>query len=471
MTKPSLFKTSLVKTSLYLSIAAGSLLVACSEPAVQQDPASAEPASPVALENNDDRMNTTDNPFLSVSSLDLQYPRFDLIRDEHYLPAFERGMAEQLAEIEEITSQTAAPTFANTLVPLELSGQLLNRVSSVFFSLGSAHTNDAIQALEVELTPRLTAHRDSVLMNAALFARVQAVHAARDSLGLDPESLRLVEENYKDFVRAGAMLDEASKESLKAINSEMASLETRFDQNVLAERNDSAVVVTDREQLAGLSDAEIQSLADEAEARGLSGQYVLPLLNTSGQPLLPSLDNRELRERVYRASLARGTRGNEFDNREILARTARLRAEKANLLGYPNHAAYVLERQTAQTVAAVNQRLSDLTPRAIANARREAQELQAMIDSEGAGIELAAWDWAYYAEKVRQEQYSFDETLLKPYFEFNNVLQKGVFHAATQIFGLRFEERPDLPVYQEDVRVFEVLEEDGSTLALFIMDP
>src|SRR5690606_28127741 len=289
--------------------------------------------------------------------------------------------------------------------------------------------------------------------------------------GLDPESLRLVEETYKGFVRAGAQLDTVSQERLRAINSELASLETRFDQNVLSERNESAVVAGSRAELAGLSEAEIRSLADEAEARGLPGSYVLPLLNTSGQPLLPSLDNRELRERVLKASLARGTRGNEWDNREILSRTARLRAERANLLGYPNHAAYVLERQTAQTVAAVNQRLADLTPPAIANAQREAAELQAMIRAAGETFELAAWDWAYYAEKVRAEKYSFDENALRPYFEFDNVLHKGVFFAAGQIYGLRFEERHDLPIYQEDVRVFEVFEEDGRTLALFIMDP
>lgn len=447
---------------LILALATCAWLAACSEPAREESRVAADESS---------SMNTQDNPFFSVSTLDLQYPPFDRIRDEHYLPAFERGMAEQLAEIAEITRQTAEPTFANTIVPLELSGQLLNRVSTVFFALGSAHTNESILALETEISPRLTEHNDSIMLNAELFERVQTVYEARGRMGLDRESLRLVEETYKGFVRAGAQLDAVSQERLRAINSELASLETRFDQNVLSERNDSAVVVSSRAELAGLSEAEIRSLADEAEARGLSGSYVLPLLNTSGQPLLPSLDNRELRERVLKASLARGTRGNEWDNREILSRTARLRAERANLLGYPNHAAYVLERQTAQTVAAVNQRLVDLTPPAIANAQREAAELQAMISAAGETFELAAWDWAYYAEKVREEKYSFDESALRPYFEFDNVLHKGVFFAAGQIYGLRFEERHDLPTYQEDVRVFEVFEEDGSTLALFIMDP
>src|SRR5690606_32887928 len=366
---------------LILALAACAWLAACSEPAREVGRVAADETS---------SMNTQDNPFYSASPLDLQYPPFDRIRDEHYLPAFERGMAEQLAEIAEITRQTAEPTFANTIVPLELSGQLLNRVSTVFFALGSAHTNESILALETEISPRLTEHNDSIMLNAELFERVRIVYEARGRTGLDPESLRLVEETYKGFVRAGAQLDTVSQERLRAINSELASLETRFDQNVLSERNDSAVVVSSRAELAGLSEAEIRSLADEAEARGLSGSYVLPLLNTSGQPLLPSLDNRELRERVLKASLARGTRGNEWDNREILSRTARLRAERANLLGNPNHAAYVLERQTAQTVAAVNQRLVDLTPPAIANAQREAAELQAMISAAGETFELAA---------------------------------------------------------------------------------
>jgi len=452
----------MVNFRLVFAASALSLLAACSDSSTDEQ-TTAEAGAPIPM--------NTENPFFTVSELDLQFPRFDLIRDEHYLPAFERGMQEQLAEIDEITSQTAAPSFGNTLVPLEYSGQLLNRVNTVFFALSSAHTNDAIQEIEVEMSPRLSAHSDSILLNEKLFARVKAVHDTLDTQGLDPESMRLVEENYKDFVRAGAQLNAEQKERMKAINTEMAELETRFDQNVLAEVNDSAVIVDSREELGGLSDAEIKAAADAATARNLPGKYVLPLLNTSGQPLLSSLENRGLRQRVMETSLVRGSRGNEHDNLAVLSRILSLRAEKAQLLGYPNHAAYKLERQTAQTVAAVNQRLADLIPRAIANAQREIGELQAMIQSEGVDFQLAAWDWAYYAEKVRQQLYSFDESQLRPYFEFNNVLQKGVFFAANQIYGVTFVERTDLPVYQQDVRVFEVFDEDGSTLALFIMDP
>jgi peptidyl-dipeptidase Dcp len=444
------------------------LLASCSSETPEPDTVAAttDPAAQEAAVSASDQ-----NPFLTASELPLQFPRFDLVRNEHYLPAFEQGMQEQLAEIADITNQTAEPSFANTLVPLETSGQLLNRVLTVFFALSSAHTNDAIQELEVEISPRLSAHRDSILLDEKLFARVKAVYDMRASLGLDAESLRLVEETYKDFVLSGAQLDAQQKERLKAINTELAGLETKFDQNVLAEVNDSAVVVDSSEELAGLTDAEIQAAADAAAARNLPGKYVLPLLNTSGQPLLTSLENRALRQRIMETSLVRGSRGNAWDNRDVLSQTIRLRAERAQLLGFPNHAAVQLAKQTAQTVEAVQQRLADLIPRAIANAEREAAELQAQLQADGVDFQLAAWDWAYYAEKVRQQRYSFDESQLRPYFELDNVLQKGVFFAANQIYGISFRERDDLPVYHEDVRVFEVLEADGSTLAFFIMDP
>jgi peptidyl-dipeptidase Dcp len=452
---------------MLLSAVVLGLFAACSGDAPEEQPA----VDGANVMQEAAAVNTPENPFFAPSSLELQFPRFDLIRNEHYLPAFERGMQDQLAEVAEITQQTADPSFANTLVPLEVSGQLLNRMLTVFFALSSAHTNDAIQELEVEISPRLSAHRDSILLNEQLFARVKAVYDTRDTLGLDPESLRLVEETYKDFVLSGAQLDAQQKDRLKAINAELAELETRFDQNVLAEVNASAVVVDSREELAGLTDAEIQTAADAASARDLPGKYVLPLLNTSGQPLLTTLENRALRQRIMETSLVRGSRDNEFDNREVLTRTARLRAERAQLLGFPHHAAVQLAKQTAQTVEAVQQRLADLIPRAVANAEREAAELQAQLQADGVDFQLAAWDWAYYAEKVRQQRFSFDESQLKPYFELDNVLQKGVFFAANQIYGVSFKERTDLPVYQEDVRVFEVLEADGSTLAFFLFDP
>ncbi|MDG2176033.1 MAG: M3 family metallopeptidase [Gammaproteobacteria bacterium] len=432
-------------------------------------------AEQTTLQETNETMTTNDtadatNPFYSASTLPLQYPAFDQITTDHYLPAFERGMAEHIEEIAAIVNQAGDPTFENTMLPLEESGELLNRVATVFFAMSSAHTNDAIDEIEVEIAPRLSTHQDQIFLDAGLFARVQDLYERRNSLGLDAESVRLVEENYKDFVRAGAQLDGEQKEQLKAINLELAELSTSFSQNVLDEVNAKAIVVDSAEELTGLTEAQIQTAADAAESRDMLGKFVIPLLNTSGQPWLSSLDNRALRQRIHETSLSRGHSGGEFDNREILSRTATLRAIKSRLLGFNNHAEYILQNQTAQTVAAVNQRLADLTPPAIANARREAADLQAMIEAEGGEFQLASWDWDYYAEKVRQERYDFDASELKPYLEANNVLFNGVFFAANQIYGITFEERPELPVYQEDVRAFEVFDADGSTLAFVIMD-
>ena len=418
-----------------------------------------------------DATASTDNPFFSPSTLQFAYPPFDRIEDAHYLPAFTAGMQEQLQEIEAIVNQAEPASFANTLVPLEESGELLSRVSSVFFGMTGAHTNDTIEDVQAEIAPKLSAHSDQILLDERLFARIESIYDQRASLGLEPEALRLVEETYRDFVRAGAELSPADKDKLKAINTELAELQTRFSQNVLDEVNDLAIVVDTRDELAGLSAAEIQGAADAATARDLAGKYVIPLLNTTQQPALASLENRALRQRIFATSTSRGHRGGEYDNREILSRTARLRAERAQLLGFANHAEYILADQTAQTVTAVNERLASLTPPAVANARREAADLQAMIDAAGQSFELAAWDWDLYAEQVRQERYAFDATELKPYFELDSVLVNGVFYAAGRIYGVRFEERTDLPVYHEDVRVFEVFEEDGSPLSLFIFDP
>jgi len=440
------------------------LVGACSDSNVNDEAAD-------QVSNSDSIETDAANPFYTESPLPLKYPPFDQITNDHYMPAFEQGMEEQLAEIADIVNSSEAPTFENTIVALELSGQLLDRVATVFFSLSSAHTNDDIDAIEVEISPRLSAHSDSIYLDAELFARVESIYDQRESLALDAESIRLIEEYYKSFVRAGARLDGEQKEQLKAINLELSELSTSFSQNVLDEVNDLAIVVDNVEDLAGLDEGQIQSAADAAAARDMPGQYVIPLLNYSSQPALESLENRELRQRIQEVSESRGHRGGEFDNREILSRTVRLRAERARLLGYDSHAAYILENQTAQTVGAANQRLADLTTPAIANARREAADMQAVIDAEGGDFALEAWDWPFYAEKVRQERYAYDGGQLRPYFEIDNVLQKGVFFAASQIYGISFEERFDLPVYQEDVRVFEVFEEDGSQLAFFIFDP
>lgn len=410
------------------------------------------------------------NPFDAPSDLFLNYPPFDQIENSHYGPAFERGMAEHLAEVEAIANNSAAPSFTNTVVALELSGQLLDRVSRVFFALASAHTNDDIRALQQQLAPQLSAHQDAILLNRELFARIDQLYNSRTELELSAEEDRLLERYYIDFIRAGAALTEEQQERMREINSELAVLETEFSQNVLSEVNDLAIVVATREELTGLDEALIQAAADEAESRGLSGQYVLPLLNTSGQPALASLQNRDLRERIHLTSLSRGNRGGEYDNREILSSVLALRAERAALLGYTNHAEFILENQTAQTVEAVNQRLAELTVPAMANANREAADLQQMIYDTEADFELQSWDWSFYTERLRAARFNFDASQLRPYFELDNVLQRGVFYAAERLYGLTFTERFDLPVYQEDVRVFEVFDSVGTTLGIFIAD-
>ena len=410
------------------------------------------------------------NPFFTESPLPYHLPPFDQIDTNHYLPAFERGMAEQLDETDAIANASESPSVENTLVQLERSGRLLDRVATTFFSLTSADTNDAMNEIRAEIAPRLAAHSDKILLNAALFERVKTLHTQRDALDIDAESRRLIEEYYTDFVRAGAELSESEKQRMQAINAELATLQTTFSQNVLDEVNASAVVVDTRTELAGLSDNQIAAAAEAAKARDLEGKYVVALLNTSGQPALSSLENSELRERIMLASLARGSQGGEFDNREVISRLARLRAERAALLGYPNHAAFILEAQTAQTVEAVNERLSSLVPPAVANAGREATDLQTMAAGDGTNLNVAAWDWAYYTEKVRAARYDFDASELRPYFEMNTVLENGVFFAANQLYGLTFEERGALPVYHPDVRVWEVFDADGSPLGLFLAD-
>ena len=410
------------------------------------------------------------NPLLTPSTLPYQLPPFDRIENAHYRPAFERGMAEHLTEIDAIIEVTEPATLENTLVPLERSGELLTRVENVFYILNSADTNDAMDEIRAEIAPMLAAHRDRILLNAELFERVEALYGQRDARDIDAESRRLIEEYYTDFVRAGAELSEAEKTRMQEINAELAALETTFSQNVLDEVNAAAIVVDSRDALAGLSEGRIAAAAEAAVARGMDGKYVLALLNTSGQPPLSSLKDRALRERILTASLARGSQGGEFDNRETIVRMARLRAERASMLGYANHAAYILDQQTARSVDAVNERLASLAPAAVANATRERADLQAMAAGAGEALDVAAWDWAYYTEQVRAARYDFDAAELRPYFEMGNVLENGVFYAATQLYGVTFEERTDLPVYHPDVRVFEVFDVGREPLGLFLAD-
>ncbi|PZF82393.1 M3 family metallopeptidase [Jiangella anatolica] len=405
------------------------------------------------------------NPFDTISELPYRLPPFARIETAHYRPAFERGMSEQLAEVEAIATNPEPATFENTVVALELSGQLLQRVAAVFFNQASADADDEIQEIQAEVSPKLAAHSDTIHLDHRLFARVDALLASADDL--DAESRRLLERYHLDFVRAGAGLTEAQQERLRAINEELSGLETAFQNKLLADTNASAVVVDDAAQLAGLSADAVTAAAETARERGLDGKYVITLVLPSGQPVLTSLTDRALRERIHRASVSRGANGNEHDTRETAARIAALRAERAALFGHPDHATYVLEDRTAKTPAAVHDMLGKLTPAAVANAHAEAARLQEVIGDE---FELRAWDWAHYSDRVRRETYDIDAAQLRPYFELDRVLRDGVFYAAERLYGLTFTERTDLVAYHPDARVFEVFNEDGSGLGLFIGD-
>jgi peptidyl-dipeptidase Dcp len=424
--------------------------------------------------------NTTDNPLLTESSLPYHVPPFDKIKDEHFAPAIEAGMREQLKEVEAVANNSEKPTFDNTIVALERTGRLLDRAQRTFSNLNACNTNPTLQKIDKEMAPKLAAHHDEIFLNPKVFTRVQELYDNRNNfaaanpssggLGFDPESVYLLERYYKDFVRAGAKLSDADKEKLKKINAELATLQTQFEQNVLKEKNASSVVVDRKEDLRGLSDDQMAGLTAAAKAEHKEGKFVIQMQNTTGQPLLGSLQNRQLRERVMQTSLARNSHGGEFDTRNIVMRTAQLRAEKAKLLGYANWAAYQLEDQTAHDVPTANKLLSDLAPSAVANAKREAADMQKIVDQEKGGFQIASWDWPFYSEKVRKARYAFDESELRPYYELNHVILDGVFFAAGKLYGLTFKERHDIPVYQPDVRVFEVYDRDGKPLALFLGD-
>ncbi|GGY92326.1 dipeptidyl carboxypeptidase II [Pseudoduganella plicata] len=437
-------------------VLAASLALALSPMAQAASPQSSSTAatSPVAA-----------NPLLQASALPLQYPRFDQIRDEHFLPAFQAAMAEHLREVDAIANNRQPATFDNTVVALERAGLTLHRVQATFTNLQGANTNDTLDAVERDMSPQLSAHRDTIGMNPKLFKRIAALHAQRDKLGLDAESKHLLARYYKDFVRAGAKLSAQDKAKLKALNGEIATLETTFNQNVLKELNASALVVDTRAELAGMSDAAINTAAAAAKERGLDGKFVIAIVNTTGQPPLAELTDAKVRARLMQASMTRGSRGGDFDNRENVRKIARLRAQRAILLGYPNYAAYSLDDQTAKTTANVNKLLGELAQPAVNNARREGADLEKI-----AGAPVTAADWDFYTDKVRAQRFAFDEKQLKPYFELDNVLINGVFFAATKLYGITFRERKDLPVYNPDVRVFDVFDADGKQLSIFLAD-
>lgn len=411
------------------------------------------------------------NPFAKPSTLPFQYPAFDKIKNEDFAPAFEEGMRQQSQEIDAIANSKSAPTFDNTIVAMERSGLLLNRVSTTFYNLVGCNTNPTLDALDKELAPKLAAHSDKIRLNEKLYKRVKTLYDKRAKLHLDAESAYLLERYHTDFVRAGAQLSAADKEKLTAYNGKIAALQTQFSQNVLKEANASALVVDTRAELAGMLDKAIDAAAALAKKDGLDGKFKVPVVNTTQQAPLSVLTNRATREKLLALSLARGSHGGDYDNRQLVLDLARARAERARLLGYPSHAAYMLEDQTAKTTDAVNKLLGEFAAPAVRNAKKEGDEIQKAIDADGGKFQATAYDWNFYSDKVRQARYAFDQNQLRPYFEYNTVLLNGVFFAATKEYGITFKERHDLPVYDADVRVFDVFDTDGKQMAIFLHDP
>lgn len=413
----------------------------------------------------------SDNPFDSDSTLPLKAPPFDQIKIEHYQPAFHAGMRQQLEEVEQIASNSAEPTFANTIDALEKSGRLLDRVRQVFFNMTSSHTNEDLQNIQSELAPLLAAHSDNIKLNRQLFARIERLYDNRDTLDLSQEQRQVLKQHYDDFVRAGARLSDQQQDRIRSYNEQLSTLETQYDENILEVSKERAVLVDTVEELDGLSDADIAAAAEKAKERGHDGKYLLEISNTTRVPILSSLHNRGLRERVWKASALRALgKDGGIDNRPLILEMAQLRAERAALLGFNNHAAYKLQDQMAKTPDAAKKMLLDLVPGVVARVKQEADDLRAMIQQSGESHELKPWDWEYYAEKVRLDRYQVDEAQVKPYFEVNSVLQNGVFHTMKKLFGTTFRRRNDLPLYHPQVQVYDVLDSDGSQIGLFYID-
>lgn len=410
------------------------------------------------------------NPFFKESALLYQAADFSKIKDGDYAPAFEEGIRQQMAEIQKIADNPAAATFENTLVAMEKSGQILRRVGGVFNLVSSANTDPELQKLSEDVAPKLTAVNDAIFLNTKLFKRVEAIYKKRAQLKLDQESDRLLEFYYKKFVMSGANLSESAKEHLKSLNKDEASLSAKFTNQLLAATKAAALLVGQKAELAGLSDAAIDAAALAAKTNGQPGQWMLPIQNTTQQPDLQSLTIRATRQRLFEASWNRAEKSDSNDTRAAILRIAEIRSQKAKLLGMPNYAAWTLQDQMAKTPETVEAFFDKLIPAATAKAKKEADDIQAVIDQQNGRFRLQPWDWDFYSEQVRKAKYDLNESEIKPYFEINNVLENGVFYAATQLYGITFKERKDLPVYQGDVRVFEVFDKDGSSMALFYCD-
>ena len=409
------------------------------------------------------------NPFAAVSTLEYEMPPFALIKDEHYLPAFYGGMEEQLAEVDAIIAQSVV-TFENTIVALEKSGRTLLLVTLVFFNKSSSDTSDDLDAIEEEIAPKLAAHSDAIKLNPELWSRIEKIYGERASLELGAEELRLLELYYKDFHFAGAHLNSEEREELKTLNAELSKLEAEFSRKVLADTNDSAIVVDSIAELAGLSDNEIAAAKLTAESRGLADKWLIKAVNFSGNPTLATLTNRSLRERIMKASMARANRDNENDTKSVLVAMTKLRARRATLFGAKSHAEYITSENTAKSPENIHSTLRKIAQSAIANAKSEGAVLQESIKAAGEDFSLESWDWDLYSEVVRAEKYQVDTAALKPYFELEKTLWDGVFFAATKLFGITFKERPDIVTYHPEARAFEVNNEDGSKLGLYIGD-
>lgn len=455
------------RTLLAGAIAMALTLSACSS---ETTPANSTAPAMEAETAQADAGQSQANPFFEPSSLPFQAPDFSKIKDEHFLPALEEGMKQHLAEIEAIASNPEPATVENTLEAMERSGELLTRTSQVFFNLVGTDSNDERRAIQSQIAPRMAAHQDAIMLDPRLFARVKALYEGRADAGHDGETLRLIEQTYQRFVRAGAELSDADKTRVRALNEEQAKLTTAFQQTLMKQTDAASVIVDDVAELDGMDEASIAAAAQAAAEAGHEGKWLLRITNTTRQPVLTSLNNRALRQRVWEASANRGLSDGEGDTRPMVLQLAKLRAERAALLGQPNHAAFGLQNQMAGTPEAVLGMLSELAPAAVANAKAEAEQIQQAIKADGGDFELAPWDWEYYAEKVRAANYDFDPEAVKPYFELNRVLNDGVFFALNRFYGVSFRERTDLPVYHPDVRVFDVIDSDDSQIGLFYVD-
>lgn len=419
--------------------------------------------------NNASNNKDVNNPFFKKSTLQYLAPEFDKIRTEDFKPAFDSGMIAQDAEVAAISSQTAAPNFNNTVLALETSGEILKRAQTVFFNFTSANTNEAIQKLESEYAPRFSTHSDNIFLNDKLFAKIKAIYDSRDSIK-DPEDKKLVEYYFEKFEMAGANLSPENKSALKKLNEEEAALNTTYTSKLLAARKNAAVIFNEAKELDGLSPDELKATQADAEAAGLKGKYLVALQNTTQQPILQNLNNRATREKIFNASWTRAEKGDSSDTRSTIEQMAKVRLAKAKLLGKPNFAAWKLQDQMAKTPEAAISMLKQVATPAVAMAKREAAELQALINEQGEKFTLEPWDWNYYAEKLRKQKYDLDEAEIKPYFEIRTVLEKGVFYAAEKLYGVTFKKRSDIPVYHPDVVAYEVFDRDGKSMAIYYLD-